>query len=203
MRACARNKLSCDVVFLPRLPIVEFPFRGLHRESSLRDIIRLTSNWKGYRSFFTMLGNRIIEGKWTRQVNLEVIDNQKYDISIKEVSHMLVNVVDGRSLNACLLSYTEVGLSNDVLPILSIHPFDCLHCLTSWDIVSLLILRGIVFLVVSWDIHSLLIWRDIHFLIAPRDIVFPINSRDIVFPNWHDRKLFEFGIWIWSMSSSL
>ena len=63
MRACARNKLSCDAVLLPRLPVVEFLFRGLHHEPSLRDIIRLTSNWKGYRSFSTMLGNRTIEGK--------------------------------------------------------------------------------------------------------------------------------------------
>ena len=92
MRACARNKLSCDVVLLPRLPVVEFLFRGLHREPSLRDIIRLTSNWKGYRSFFTMPGNPTVEGKWTKQVNLEVIDNHNYDISIKEVSHMLVNL---------------------------------------------------------------------------------------------------------------
>ena len=92
MRACARNKLSCDAVLLPRLPVVEFLFRGLHHEPSLRDIIRLTSNWKGYRSFSTMLGNRTIEGKWTRQVNVEVIDNHNYDISMKEVSHMLVDL---------------------------------------------------------------------------------------------------------------
>ena len=110
--------------------------------------------------------------------------------------------MDGRSSNAYLLSYTEAGLSNDVLPIPSIHPSDCLYHLTPWDIVSLVILRGIVFLVISWDIHSLtilwdihslLISRDIVLLVAPRDIVFPINSRDIVFPSWHDRKLFEFG----------
>ena len=41
MKACARNKLSRDVVFLPRLPVVEFLFRGLHYELSLQGILRL------------------------------------------------------------------------------------------------------------------------------------------------------------------
>ena len=119
------------------------------------------------------------------------------------LSHACRFEVDGRSLDVCLLSYTEVGLSNDVLPILLIHPFDCLDCLISRDIVSPVISRDIHSLVISRDIDFLMAPRDIDFPINSRDIVFPINSRDIVFPNWHDRKLFEFGIWIWSMSSSL
>ena len=158
MRACARNELSCDVVFPPRLPVIEFLFRGLHCKLSLQGIICLTSNWKGYRAFFTIPGNPAIEDKWTKQANLGVIDNHNYYISIKEVSHMLVKFeVDGRSSDTCLLSYTEAGLSNDVLQIPSIHLFDCLYYLTLWDIVSLVILRGIDLLVISWDIHSLTI----------------------------------------------
>ena len=92
MKACARNKLSCDVVFLPRLPVIEFLFRGLHCELSLQGIIRLTFNWKGYRPFFTMPGSPAIEDKWTKQANLGVIDNHNYYIPMKEVPHMLVNL---------------------------------------------------------------------------------------------------------------
>ena len=103
-----------------------------------------------------------------------VIDNHNCNISMKEVSHMLGDLkLDGWLSNACLLSYSNAGLSTDIFLTFIIHPFGHLDHLISRVIDFLVISRVIDPPVVSRDIVSPTILRVIDFPTILRVIVFP------------------------------